>query len=136
MQKIHRYLLLVLSAALVSSCLLYMPENELYNNTGKDLKITLVFSQSEKTITLKNNQSASIGVPRTFKIQTVDTTWHYDDQPIMLKYHKYLGKHTFLAKLQIEQNGTIYLLLPDSTAPVDSFPPQPEGFPLKPEMNS
>jgi hypothetical protein len=35
--------------------------------------------------------------------------------------------------IQIEVDGAIYLLLPKTKKAVTEFPPQPEGFPLRPK---
>jgi len=35
--------------------------------------------------------------------------------------------------VQIETNGAIYLLLPKTKQAVKQFPPQPDGFPLRPK---
>lgn len=133
MQKICQCLFLALTATLMVGCA-YIPDNKLYNNTGKDLTITMIYNQTEeRTLKLQNKQSALIGVPNKIRVQIADTSWNYYGKTIPLRYHKYAERHKWIANLQIQQNGMIYLLLPDSSAPVESFPPQPEEFPLVPE---
>lgn len=136
MKKICRCLFLVVISSITTGCTIYVPEQKLYNNTGRDLAITLkYYSNDERIFTLENRQSALIGEPYKIKVETADITWRYNDQGAPLKFHKCLGRRRWLATLQIQKNGTIYLLSPDSVAPAESFPPQPAEFefPLEPE---
>jgi hypothetical protein len=89
----------------------------------------------EDTFTLKTDQSTAIGVPYKIKIQIGNQTYYYDITWMPYQFWDAIGGNRRLAKLQIQEDGSIYLLLPKSTTPVTNFPPQPINYPLKPKTS-
>src|SRR5690242_13779057 len=112
MRKTCRILLWVLPAALLAGCL-FIPDTELYNQTGKDLVITTCTlvdkTNYEVTFTIKDKQTAKIGVPYKMKVQFGGMDYYYSVKPIPLEFYESVGGNKRVAKLQIQENARIYL---------------------------
>jgi hypothetical protein len=121
--------------------------DEIYNNSGQDLTLIRTSSGQYRgwTNVVRNGESVGCYPPITLIIRERDATWNYGSRPSwgvfhkksgdkqLIKFYKETSPSQLLIKMQIQSDGSIYLLPPDSSAPATNFPSQPEGFPLKPE---
>jgi hypothetical protein len=154
---------LILATIVLTGCH-FIPDDELYNNTGSDIVITAYTLISngtyeelknkpqvkinqikiqlgthtynyeiERTFTLKTVQSTTIGVPYKIKIQRGNQIYCYDIKWIPYGFYKSMKGSWRIARLQIQQDGLIYLLSPETSGIVTNFPPQPPDFPLHPK---
>ena len=89
----------------------------------------------ENTFILKSDQSAVIGVAYKTKIQKGNQTYYYDPKWFPFQFWGSNGFNKRLAKFQIQEDGSIYILMPNSAVPVKDFPPQPKDYPLEPKTN-
>ena len=121
-------ILLTASLSLVLGCTL-KPYLVVWNNTGGPVTLKI----EEQVRTLQAGASAQFRFPGNtmeFAIETASKqVWRYK-----AKYPEksYISKNRIY--VQIEQNGDIYVRRPDSSGVVRNLPPQPTGFPLKPEQ--
>jgi hypothetical protein len=133
MKKIFIVFALVLAAVLITACTPLF-EVELYNNTGENITVVAINSASNATThIIKNGEAVELGSPFKLEVQQADRIWQYDIKRIPLSFHRRVGHNVHLVKIQIQSDGSIYLLLPDATkGPVVTFPPQPGGYPIHP----
>ena len=75
---------------------------------------------------------AEFRVPEKLKVIKNDVTWNYDSRPVPSKFEKRRGAF-FRQVFQIQEDGAIYLVLPNAKKPVDELPTQPRDFPLHPK---
>ena len=124
----------VLAAALVTGCH-FIPDNEIFNNTNQDLSITMITSVDGRarstTEIVKSGRAIFLGVPFKLAIRSGDSIWSYDLITIPSHFYRSIGANKRIARLQIEEDGSIYLLLPDAVWPVTKFPDQPVGYPIR-----
>jgi len=115
----------------------FIPGEEIFNNTPDDLVVTtatLVESNIVyNTITVPSGRAALVGVPIRFEIRRANSTNYYDTKRIQYEFYRSIGLNKRQARLQIESDNLVYLVLPGSTAPAKTFPPQPPGYPLTPK---
>lgn len=117
-----------------------VPDMVLYNHTGGEITIYL---GNEATV-VQNNSSGSVPQPVTlaawkaykpFSIRTVNRKWSYFVVYPPRDYKKPWNSSKSEYRYQIEADGLIYLLTPDSEFPVHKLPSQPSGFPLVPQFS-
>lgn len=135
---------------IVSSCLLLIvgcvvvETDVVCNNTGQTLAFTVGHAETNWTTQVVSNGGVVEFHSPYIEIGHAGGVWRYDRKPLALEFYKKPGGQSLarlyknrggshiLVKLQIEHDGAIYVVLPDSESPAKSFPVQPEGFPLKP----
>jgi hypothetical protein len=144
MKKSH-LLFAFLATLLLAGC--YFAEtDEIYNNSGHDLTVVKMLPGTNNWTTniFKMGASMRIYPPFYFDAHKNGAVWHYESKhfgrgfqrPVdgskIIKFYKKTGNQ-ILVKMQIEPDGMIYLLPPDTTGISTNFPTQPEGFPLRPQ---
>jgi (p)ppGpp synthase/HD superfamily hydrolase len=107
---------------------------EIFNNTGEDIIVVEFNAKLEPTQhQLKNGQTVQIGIPSKLQMRSHDRIWDYDLKPIPSSFEQKAHMKVYLAKFQIEKDGEIYAMPPESSAPVTNFPVQPPHYPIKPQ---
>jgi hypothetical protein len=109
---------------------------EVVNHTGKTLTVISMDTELKETAYLvENNQTARINVPFKLRVKCDGETWDYDLPPTRLpqNFRKKVRGNWYLEKFQIEKDGTINCLFPESQGPVANLPPQPAGYPVRPK---
>jgi len=102
-----------------------------FNHTGKDLTVTA----DEKSYALSANSSAEIlypGFTREIKLASQDkAVWVYKIEVLPQEHMKgrWFSQYIFC---QIEPDGRIYLVKPNTQMPIQALPIQPAGYPLIP----
>jgi len=136
------FLSLICVAIALSGCVI-IERDEIYNNSGQDLTITTRYSTNSSPRQIKNGKTLEF-YASFIEIRHGNGVWQYEQKPFALEFHKKansknlikfytrVGGNQILIKLQIQPDGAIYLIPPDSSGPITDFPDQPEGFPLKP----
>ena len=135
MKKQYTPLVLVLLAVLLTSC---HPgyEVEVTNNSGKDLIVLSLDGDLKATsYPIGSDQAVRVEVWYKLQVQHSGGIWNYDmpAKPLPKNYGKRIGVNRYLHRYQIEKDGTINVLLPDSQAPVANPPSQPDGYPVRPK---
>jgi hypothetical protein len=105
-----------------------LPSIALVNNTDQQL---LVSSQGTSVV-LPRETMANFPYPGNTQVFDVEfpesrITWRYTWAPCGLQYNIHNVIH-----MQLEPDGSIYLLSNAAHQPVIDLPPQPAGYPLKP----
>jgi len=107
---------------------------EIFNDTGEDIIVVEFNAKLEPTQhQLKNGHAVQIGIPSKLEVRSHDGTWDYDLKPIPSSFEKKVHAKIYLAKFQIEKDGRIFAIPPDSIEPVTNLPVQPQHYPIKPE---
>lgn len=120
-----------------------IPDRVLYNHTGREIEIHV---GGEVTVVQKD-ASGIVDQPvacngwirkcprgyKPFRAGTVDKKWSYEVVYPPSNYKKRVNSSRSEYHYQIEADGTIYLLEPDSGFPAHKFPSQPPGFPMVPQ---
>lgn len=114
---------------------------ELFNNSGEELTVVLIDHDNYATTNhLRSGEVIRFGRLTEFdrlEIRGKNHVWHYKPAWAPITFTKPIGlgpRHLFQA--QIEHDGSIYLLTPDSKPPVSHLPVQPENYPLRPVTES
>lgn len=107
---------------------------KVFNNSGQDL---VVVSCDGKLVPhmfpVGTGATVDVQFPTKLSIKHSSAEWKYD-LPLLDKRYQYLRAGGLRVQdIQIEANGFIYLLLPNTKKVVQQFPPQPAGFPLMPK---
>ena len=108
---------------------------EIVNNSGQTLTVVSLDTKAQQTVyVLENNQTTRIKVPYKLRIKHGNKTWDYNLPTWKLPPHfrEKVPGNWYLEKYQIEKDGTINCLAPESHGPVADPPSQPNGYPLKP----
>jgi hypothetical protein len=136
MKKAFSLLLLSLAGVFLAGCH-FIPEEELFNNTGDDLiVITTTWVDGKArgaTDAVSRGQAVRLGVPFRLEVRRRGSTSDYDVGRIPYDFYGSVGGNRRLASLQIQRDDSIYLLAPGSIAPAANLPLQPKGYPLKPK---
>jgi hypothetical protein len=106
---------------------------EFYNNTGKDATIiTTDMAGVESRFPVKDAGVVRTPLTHVLIVMTGEQRRFYRMQPAPPTFEKNRKSMLRVLKFQIEADGTIYILQPESRGPVTAFPDQPPGYPLKP----
>jgi len=91
-----------------------------------ELKETAYLAGTDQTLRVK--------VPYKLRVQHKDGIWNYDlpSAPLPKNFRKRVRGNWYLEKYQIEKDGAIHVLLPDSQGPTTDLPTQPAGYPVQP----
>ena len=127
--------LLVSMSLLLTSC---HPgtQLEVVNNAGQNLTVVSIDTELKETAyTVGSNQTIRITVPYKLRVLRNGEIWNYDlpPTPLLKSFRKSVAGNWYLEKFQIEHDGTINVLLPDSQGPATDLPPQPAGYPVRPK---
>ena len=107
---------------------------DLFNNSGQDLTVVTINQGFEDTIYhVKKGRILRIGVSAKLRIEHLNENWNYERMAIPQQFWKRENFMISVINLQIEKDGMIYMLLPDARGLQANLPPQPTGYPLKPE---
>jgi hypothetical protein len=116
-------------------------EMVLYNNTGGEIT---TYGSGGPTVVQRNSW---VRIPhplspgswikrykKGFTVVTVNRRWSYGvvDPP---SDYRTRGNYGNEYRYQIEADGVIYLISPDSASPMQNLPPQPSGFPWLPQSS-
>lgn len=125
----------VLCSTLLTSCTRTLVLH-IFNDTGKDITVTSYEAdRKERHYSIGKGQAERVQISNRLTIALTGIAWDYDVKPVP-KNTKYMASEhlgPLLIKLQVETNGTIYILSPDTQGPATAFPPQPPGYPLQPK---
>jgi hypothetical protein len=108
---------------------------EVANNSGQTLIVISMDGELKETAyKVESNQTTRIKVPYKMRIKRGEETWNYDFPPYKLpnNFRKKVRGNWYLEKFQIEKDGTINCLFPESQGPVANLPSQPAGYPVRP----
>jgi len=112
------------------------PEIELFNHSGRDLVVSIVLPSGIEEFSLKRAQSVRFLLVKTFSIASGNQKFMYAVDLSNGVALRNLERGEFfnrrILKHQIEPNGHIIVLPPESTAAVENLPPQPKGYPILP----
>jgi len=133
--RIRNALLLLSLSLLLTSC---HPgtQLEVVNNAGQTLTVVSMDTELKETAyTVESNQTVRINVPYKLRVQRGGDIWNYDlpGTPLPQNFRKRVRGNWYLEKFQIEKDGAINVLLPDSQGPVTNPPSQPAGYPVRPK---
>lgn len=118
------------------------PDMILYNNTGGEI---IIFLGNDEPTVVEEGLMARVPQPmayafwrrkyhKSFRIRTKNRSWSYDVVEPPSNYEQ-RGSSRNEYRYQIEADGSIHLLAPDSEFPVRKLPPQPSGFPWIPQFS-
>ena len=114
---------------------------KLCNNSGEAITLVSVVGEipphAGKTrtnrIVIANGHEVKVNLISSFSVQSAN--WHWSYRPeigIPGRFYRHEHGHWRFVQVQLEQDGTIYVLTPGSTSPVHEFAAQPPGYPLHP----
>jgi len=109
---------------------------EAVNHSGQTLTVVAMDTELNETAYLvENNQTIRIKVPFKLRVKCGGETWDYDLPPMRVpeNFRKKVRFNWYLEKFQIEKDGTINCLFPESQGPVANPPLQPAGYPVRPK---
>lgn len=120
-----------------------VPDMVLHNNSGYEIEIYL----GKEVTTVEKDSSGIVDQPvacngwirkcprgyQPFGAGTVNKKWSYDVVYPPSNYKRRVNSSRSEYHYQIEADGTIYLLEPDSRFPAHNLPSQPPGFPMVPK---
>jgi hypothetical protein len=122
--------MLLLSMLLVTSCHPGVVVDWL-NNSGQDLVVVTINARSEETTyAIKKNRVLRTGIPVKLRIEHNTGSWHYEPPTVPERFWRSKNAMVSVISLQIEKDGSIYVLQPGTRGPVTNFPAQPVGYPL------
>lgn len=108
---------------------------QVFNNTGENIAVTSYeLHHKEKRYSVDKAESQRVQVSNHLTITQGRNMWDYDVKSVPKTKTFMTSEHfgALVVKLQVEQNGVIYLLPPTAEAVMTNFPPQPAGYPLRP----
>ena len=121
---------------LLSGCT-FPSKFEVFNNTGDELRVIQVIAENRKSFDLAPGDSLILEQWEAFSeaqftVITGDKRWQY--KPVYISHH--FGElrrfSHWLFKLQIEKDGSVFVLGPKNEFPQKEHIAQPEGYPLRP----
>lgn len=142
MKKLFLLCSSLVSVAIILGGCLIVETHSVLNNTGKDITVIPEGTTNSLAHPLKQGEAFEFYSP-SLEIRHRTGTWRYEmkryvlqrkaGEKRLIKFDKRTRGNHILVRMQIEQDGSIFLIPPDSIAPVAHFPDQPEGFPLHPK---
>jgi hypothetical protein len=134
MRIINIFLLLSLTLLLTSCYPGY--EAEVTNNSEQNLVVVSLDTELKATShPVERDRTVRVEVWYKLQVQHGGGTWNYEwpAHPLPKNYGKKIGINMYYHRFQIEKDGSIYVLPPDTRAPTTSLSQQPEGYPIRPE---
>jgi hypothetical protein len=104
------------------------------NNTGTAMTVTAFWSHGDSSQrNLKQGGTATFDWPLSMSAQSGTNTWSYSPFPRLTS--GFLESRTFGYRLsvQIQDDGSLYVIPGAATGVVTNYGFQPPGFPLKPQ---
>jgi hypothetical protein len=105
-----------------------------FNNSGQDL---VIVSYDGKLVPhefhVASAASVDVQFPTQLRIKHPNGEWKYDLARTDNRYHYTRAGGLRVQDIQIEADGAIYLLLPKTKQAAKQFPPQPDGYPIRPK---
>jgi hypothetical protein len=105
-----------------------------FNNSGQDL---VIVSYDGKLVPhefrVAVGESVDVQFPTKLTIKHSNGEWEYDLVRTDKRYHYTRTGGLRVQDIQIEADGAIYLLPPKTKQAGRQFPPQPDGFPIRPK---
>jgi hypothetical protein len=134
MKKSIKVLVSSVGVLLSATGCLYVETDTFYNNSGQELSIVAQYPGTNVVMIVKDGGSIQFYSPY-IEVHHKADTWHYETKPMVSRFHEYRrgSGNEILVNLQIQPDGTIYVMAPNASGIVTDFPPQPTGFPLKPK---
>ena len=121
----------VLSTLFLTSCKTGL-KVFLINNTGESITVVSIGSDLVETATpVAQGRITEVPLPAKLRVAVGTKTWKYRLREAFSKSEKGHGG-AYSNVFQIEKDGAIYLAGSNAKQRVESFPTQPEGFPLRP----
>ena len=116
----------------------------LYNNTDNPIEVTFIVDHKKDVLSINQGtkQSYKIGALVDDDILYVNikhSVWSYRLVEANSKFWSYEGVGPFsktVFKLQIENDGKIYILAKNSDYPIRDISDQPQGYPLSPQKKT
>ncbi len=105
-----------------------------FNNSGEDLVI--VSYDGERVpheFSVAARASVDVQFSNQLSINHTKGEWKYDLVRTDQRYHYNRAGGLRVQDIQIDTDGAIYLLLPKTKKTVKQFPPQPDGYPIRPK---
>ena len=131
MRNLSRAIVFVCVSILLSGC--SVPTFlTIYNHSGA----SLTFYAAGRIYQMKNNAPITLKYPASEAIKISDgtRTWEYKIIYPPGKFYHPIWRNSSEYEVfgQIEPGGSIYVVKPNETLPVQELPPQPAGFPIIP----
>ncbi len=117
---------------------------DIYLVNNSDRKITIAFNvdtygRESKRYKIEEDEVFKGGARKgdTITIYMGDEILNYEGETIPQEYIEFEGIIVLerIARMQLEPDGKIYILKPDSSIPAKEFSSQPPGYPLVPEVS-
>jgi len=131
--RILRFILTIL--ILISGSCVKLPYLVCFNNTDHEIDVILSKKEKKKRFLIKRKDKFKLLYPSyadkieiSFAIYSKKMAYKMVWPPEIFIQENFMDKEIFF---QLEPNGYIYILK-DGDFPAKEFPPQPEGYPLKP----
>lgn len=110
---------------------------EVFNNTGIVVRIIQAISEEQKSFDLAPNSSITMENwdaygDAHFTVIIGDKQWHYKPVYISHQFGELRRFSHWLFKVQIEKDGSVFVLGPEEEFPQTNHIVQPEGYPLRP----
>ena len=133
--KLHTYTL-VLLLLLTTSC-----EHGViirwYNNACERLTIVVLDRRSQEMDrgVARKCHAVTTGIPLKLRIEHGTGAWYYNAPQVLVPERYWRRKNAMISVigLQVQPDGSIYVLSPETKDSATNFPPQPTGYPLHPE---
>ena len=111
----------------------------MFNNTELDIEVLTRDSVGKVTRHhILKNQSEQLQFTDHLIVNDGTNRWEYEVKSVP-KFKKYMTSESFgplRVDIQLEKDGSIFVLAPKSTIPASNFPDQPDGYPLRPKLNA
>jgi len=109
----------------------------IFNASGGEITVVNIYPGGEDKGTIGNGQSMVLPF-RMFEwnVTRGNVTWSYSYSSMGDPGKEYMSDNWFQCRhvlAQIEPDGTLWLLPPGTTSAVETMPPQPPGYPAKPD---
>jgi len=105
-----------------------------FNDSGQRLIIVNTNARGEELSrsTVKQGRVLRTGIPQKLRIEHPGGTWNYDPPAIPDSYLWHKGSMVSKIRLQIQPDGTVFVMLPRDKGPLNTFSTQPPGYPVHP----
>jgi len=125
---------LLVALICTSGCILAETDT-VYNHSGQDLTIIAIDFDGKREEMLVGAGAHIQFYSPYIEVRHKDGVWHYNLKEMVNGYfNSKKTRNVFFVNLQIEPNGSVYVIPPKATGIVTRFPRQPEGFPLRPQQ--
>ncbi|HUR46681.1 MAG TPA: hypothetical protein VMZ27_12460 [Candidatus Saccharimonadales bacterium] len=112
----------------------YVQTTEVTNHAKKEL--TIITTDPGKTVRIYNlapGESLKFYLSAKLKIAAGNQTWEYERKNIPASFEQGSGKNRHLVRVEIREDGSIYIIPPKRKDAPNLGGIQPEGYPLHPK---